>query len=155
MACSTSEYASSPEPHIAPEVSGAGLAEAQNESQNIDSDLQNQHSEKIEEYNTNALGSPEDVHHSASPVEPPQEALGLTADFSKCCDDETCSHAFFKAVKAENENNSSAYPKRFHNYLDRPRDLLVITWAEDGSRHTRTVRNAKTFPKDSRDAPRS
>ena len=51
---------------------------------------------------------------------------------------------------ADNKGNN-VYPKRFHNYLDQPTDIIITVWGEDGTYKTRYVKKAKTIPRTTED----
>ena len=93
----------------------------------------------------------------------------LTSAFQSCPAD--CKDCAVKATSdsfVESENSShtynttltstkpqttkdNTYPKRFHNYLEKPTDLIIVTWTGDGTYRTRHIKKAKTLPKSEQD----
>ena len=93
----------------------------------------------------------------------------LTSAFQSCPAD--CKDCAAKATSdsfVENENSNhtynttltstkpqttkdNTYPKRFHNYLEKPTDLIIVTWTGDGTYRTRHIKKAKTLPKSEQD----
>ena len=73
----------------------------------------------------------------------------LTSAF-KACGDPECSalgQCKFTEKKFVSEKSKTAYPQKFHEYLKCPTDIIVSFWGEDGSRTTKSIKNAKTIPK--------